>query len=146
MPDDPVTHNAAEVSEIDTFFAELSRREHEVRLEDLSGTVQIEIQRDGPAAPAEGEGAGTPLEHWLLRLDRGNIGIARDRQPADCVVRTGERLFGQLARGEENTLAALLRGAMTVEGDLYLMLSFERLLPSPPGTRDPRARYQEAFR
>jgi putative sterol carrier protein len=116
------------------FFDRLARREHEVRLEDINGTVQIQIDRDG----------GT--DQWLLSIRRGDISVAREERPADCVARVDRKLFEGLARGEENAIAAMLRGAMTVVGDLYLLLTFERLLPTPPGTRDPRAAYQEAFR
>lgn len=116
------------------FFGRLARREHEVRLEDLNGSLQLEIERDGDT------------DYWLVTITRGNIGVAREQRPADCVAHTDQALFEALVRGEENAIAAMLRGAMTVTGDLYLMITFERLLPTPPGTRDPRAAYQEAFR
>ena len=154
MPSGPVPLNPGLVTEIETFFDALARREHEVRLEDIRGTVRIDIRRSGTKvgevsaanAPRDG-GAGRPeVDHWVVRLEHGDIGVAHEEAPADCAVRLDEVLFGQLIRGEENTIAALLRGAVIVEGDLFLLISFERLLPAPPGTRDPRARYQEAFR
>ncbi|WP_213451681.1 SCP2 sterol-binding domain-containing protein [Rhizomonospora bruguierae] len=123
------------------FFEQLGHREHEVRLEGVRGSIQFEIERGDKAA-----GGGQPVDTWFLRLDRGDIEVAHERRPADCVVRTGEGALARIARGEENAIASLLRGAALVEGNLYLLVSFERLLPSPPGTRDPRARYQEAFR
>lgn len=143
------------VTEIEAFFGALARREHETRLEDIRGTVRIDIRRAGAkvgsvsagTAPPDGGDGGRPeVDHWLIRLDRGDIGVSHEEAPADCVLRADEVTFGQLARGEENTISALLRGAVLVDGDLFLLISFERLLPAPPGTRDPRARYQEAFR
>ena len=47
-------------------------------------------------------------------------------------------LFQRLANGEVNAMAALLRGAIAVEGDPQLLVMFQRLLPGPPGSRDPR--------
>jgi SCP-2 sterol transfer family len=154
MPGGPVALNPGLVTDIETFFDRLARREHEVRLEDIRGTVRIDIRPAGTkvgevsagTAPPEGGAERPEVDHWIVRLEHGDIGVAHEEAPADCVVRTDEVLFGQLVRGEENTITALLRGAMLVEGDLFLLISFERLLPAPPGTRDPRGRYQEAFR
>src|SRR4029450_7463157 len=46
-----------------------------------------------------------------------------------CRLRVDADLFNKMAAGEANALAALLRGALAVDGDLELMMLFQRLLP-----------------
>ncbi|GAB3354679.1 hypothetical protein GCM10027452_22570 [Micromonospora halotolerans] len=52
------------------------------------------------------------------------------------------RLFEELVTGEENTIAALLRGDMTVSGDLRLVLQVERTFPGPAESRGPHHAFQ----
>ncbi|MGR6321701.1 SCP2 sterol-binding domain-containing protein [Micromonospora soli] len=108
------------------FFEDLDRRGYEPLLAKTAGTLRFDLH----------EGAHTT--HWLLKIDRGNLQVRQQDQEADTVVGTEPRLFGELARGEENAIAALLRGDMTVSGDLRLVLQVERLFPSPPDSRGPR--------
>ena len=42
------------------------------------------------------------------------------------------------AKSEVNAMAALLRGAMGVEGDVELLVLFQRLFPGPPRSRSRR--------
>jgi predicted lipid carrier protein YhbT len=75
---------------------------------------------------------GSKRSRWLVTLDRGDIAVSRKNASADCAVRTGKALFEQLVSGRANAMAAVLRGAIAVEGDLELLLLFQRLFPGPP--------------
>ncbi len=108
------------------FFEDLDRRGYEPLLAKTSGTLRFDLH----------EGAHTT--HWLLEIDRGNLRVRQEDQEADTVVGTAPRLFGELVTGQENAIAALLRGDMTVAGDLRLVLQVERLFPGPPDSRGPR--------
>jgi putative sterol carrier protein len=74
---------------------------------------------------------GTRTERWRLTVDKGEVDVARGNGPADCVLRADRRLFGRMASGNVNAFAAVLRGAVTIEGDPRLLVLFQRLLPGP---------------
>ncbi len=108
------------------FFEELDRRGFEPLLAKSSGTLRFDLH----------EGAQT--NHWLLQIDRGNLQVRQEEREADTVVGSAPRLFEELVAGRENAIAALLRGDMTVAGDLRLLLQVERLLPGPSDSQGPR--------
>ena len=81
---------------------------------------------------------GKRSERWRLIVDRGEIAVARGSGAADCVLRTDRKLFARMAAGEVNAFAAVLRGAVTIEGDPRLLVLFQRLLPGPPSRRQAR--------
>jgi predicted lipid carrier protein YhbT len=107
------------------FFEDLDRRGFEPLLAKAAGTLRFDLH----------EGAHTT--HWLLEIDRGRLQVWQEDRDADTVVRSGPRLFDDLVCGRENAIAALLRGDMTVAGDLRLVLQVERLFPGPPDSRGP---------
>ncbi|NES16812.1 MULTISPECIES: SCP2 sterol-binding domain-containing protein [Micromonospora] len=107
------------------FFEDLDRRGFEPLLAKTAGTLRFDLH----------EGAHTT--HWLLEIDRGKLQVRQEDREADTVVGTGPRLFDELVCGKENGIAALLRGDMTVAGDLRLVLQVERLFPGPPDSRGP---------
>ena len=108
------------------FFDTLAGRGHEPMLEKVRATVRFDLADNGRT------------ERWLVSVDKGDVSVSRRNAKADCIVRTDRALFQRLATGEVNAMAALLRGAIAVEGDPQLIVIFQRLLPSPPGSRDPR--------
>ena len=71
-----------------------------------------------------------------MAVDKGHIAVSRRNARADCVVRAGKDLFDEMADGRANAVVALLRGRMGVEGDLELLVRFQRLFPGPPASRD----------
>ena len=81
---------------------------------------------------------GKRSERWRLIVDKGEIAVARGSGAADCVLRTDRKLFARMAAGEVNAFAAVLRGAVTIEGDPRLLVLFQRLLPGPPSRRRAR--------
>jgi putative sterol carrier protein len=92
-------------------------------LQEATGSVRFDLLHDDQ------------IDHWLVVLDAGQTAVSRDDVSADCVVRTEKALFDGIACGEVNAMAALLRGELTAEGDLELLMLVQRLFPGPPVSR-----------
>ena len=105
------------------FFEELGRRGHEPLLENESGTVRFDLKN------------GRKTDRWLVSISKGDLAVSRRNLRADAVVSAEKALFDGVAGGKTNVLAAMLRGAMTVEGDVQLLVAFQRLFPGPKRTR-----------
>jgi predicted lipid carrier protein YhbT len=108
-------------------FEELGRRGPEPLMEKVSGTVRFDLVR------------GKRTEHWLVSSQKGEITVSRKNAAADCVVRADSAVFERVATGELNATALVLRGAIGIEGDLQLLLLFQRLFPGPSDARRPSA-------
>jgi putative sterol carrier protein len=108
------------MSATDRFFETLAGRGHEPLLEKASGTVRFDLA----------DGAQT--DHWMVRIEHGDLQVTRDDADADSVVRVPRNIFEQLATGQMNAFAALLRGQAAAEGNLELTVLLQRLLPGPP--------------
>jgi putative sterol carrier protein len=104
------------------FFYALADGGHEPLLEKVSSTVRIELTEDAD------------VDYWLVSIDKGTVGVERSNAPADCMLRTTGAVFERLARGEANAMAAVLRGAIVVEGDREQLALFQRLFPGPVDT------------
>jgi len=74
---------------------------------------------------------GKRIERWRLSVDKGEVDVTRGPGPADCRLRADRALFAGMASGQVNAFAAVLRGAVTIEGDPRLLVLFQRLLPGP---------------
>jgi putative sterol carrier protein len=109
------------------FFEALAGRGHEPLLEKATGTLRFDL-RDG-----------RKTDRWLVSIVKGDLAVSRRNLQADCVVTTDKTLLDEVASGKTNTLAALLRGAAEVEGDVQLLVLFQRLFPGPPRSRRRRA-------
>jgi predicted lipid carrier protein YhbT len=107
----------------DWFFDDLARRGHEPALGHVTGRVRFDIVH------AEREG------HWLVVIERGDITVSRrkGKSACDCSVRSDAELFERLARGEDNAMAATLRGALVCAGEVDLLLAVQRLFPGRAG-------------
>ncbi|HEY1366470.1 MAG TPA: SCP2 sterol-binding domain-containing protein [Gaiellaceae bacterium] len=101
------------------FFADLKQRGHEPRLGSTSGSVRIELTDGGQT------------ERWLVSLDRGDLAVSRRSGAADSTVRAEKAVFDRLVSGELNAVTALLRGEMAAEGNLDVLVLFQRLFPGP---------------
>ena len=106
-----------------TFFEGLAKRGHEPALRRASGTVAIELAN------------GRARRRWLIDIAKGDVTVSRKAGAADVTLRTNEDVFRSLVAGKTGAMAAVLRGAVTVEGDPRLLLLFRRLLPAPPRRR-----------
>ena len=109
------------------FFEELGRREHEPLLAKVSGRVRFDLVD-----------AGRP-DRWLVAVDKGDTTVLHKGGPADCTVRADRALFERLCRGEENAMAAVLRGALVCSGDVELLFAIQRIFPGPPRGRQPQS-------
>lgn len=104
----------------DQFFETLATRGHEPLLEKASGSVRFDVTH------------GKQTEHWMVKVSKGDLLVTRDDADADSVVHISRETLDQLATGEMNAFAALLRGQFTAEGNLVLPVLLQRLLPGPP--------------
>ena len=71
------------------------------------------------------------IERWTVAIDRGDVTVSHANRKADCTVRAGMQVFEDIASGKVNAMAAVLRGAVSVEGDPELFARFQRLFPGP---------------
>jgi putative sterol carrier protein len=99
------------------FFDELDRRGHEPMLKRLSATLRWDIID------------GDRTEHRLVRIDHGDLRVTMSEEPAECVIIADRAVCNDVIQGRTSALAALLRGAATVEGDRELMVLAQRLFP-----------------
>jgi putative sterol carrier protein len=104
------------------FFAELGRRGHEPLLQKLTGTFRFDV-------------TGERDEYWFVRVSKGDVTVSRRNDKADCSVRSDRDVFDAVVGGEANALAATLRGAVVVDGDIGLLAGFQRLFPGPPAVK-----------
>ena len=106
------------------FFERLAAGGPHPEVEKAKGTLRFDLTDTGKRAT-----------RWLVELDRGNVAVSHRNAKADCVVRAQKSFFDRMATGEQNGMAALLRGEVMVEGDAGLLLPFQRLFPAPPRSR-----------
>jgi putative sterol carrier protein len=105
------------------FFRELAERGREPLLANVSGTLRFDL--------VDGE----RVEHWYLTIKNGDIAVSHKDAEADAVVRTAKVLFEGITAGRVNAMAAALRGALVPQGNLALVVTFQRLFPGPAGSR-----------
>jgi len=106
-----------------SFFDDLVARGHEPLLQNDSGTLRFDLMD------------GRRVEHWYVSIDKGDITVSHDDAAADTILRTYRSVFDRIASGRMNALAAMLRGELVPEGDLSLLMAFQRFFPGPPRTR-----------
>ena len=103
------------------FFSALEARRHEPLLEKESGTLRFDLA------------SGKRTTRWLIEIDKGDVSISHRNAKADCVVRTKKSLFDGIVTGQQNAMAAVLRGEVAIEGDRTMLVRFQKLFPSPEG-------------
>jgi putative sterol carrier protein len=110
------------------FFEDLGQRDFEPLLEKATGRIGVELVN------------GKKSSRWLVAIDKGKVDVSHKSGATDCTLRTTEELFDALVRGEANTMAAVLRGEITVEGDAELLMLFQRVFVGPPKPAPSRRR------
>jgi putative sterol carrier protein len=105
------------------FFGSLTQRGHVPLLEKANGTVRFELVD------------GKRTDRWLLVVDKGDLAVSRRNAGADCTFRVDKALFDRIVGGEVNATAAVLRGAVTIDGDMELLVQLQKLFPGPPAKR-----------
>ncbi|MFV2013324.1 MULTISPECIES: hypothetical protein [unclassified Micromonospora] len=78
------------------------------------------------------------IEQWLLHFAAGGVQAEQSGADADCVAVIDGPLFERLLRGEDRLWATFVRFAFIVEGNIFMVPAFERLLPDTVGARHPR--------
>jgi putative sterol carrier protein len=101
------------------FFEVLSQRRHEPLLARVTGSARFDVTDDGD------------IEHWLIRISKGDIEVTQGAEPADCVIRADRDQLNDLVTGRVNAMAELLRGALILEGDPELLALLQRLFAGP---------------
>jgi putative sterol carrier protein len=109
------------------FFDELAQRGYEPLLANASGTMRFDIAN------------GKKTESWLLAIDKGKLTVSRSGGAADATFSAGKAEFDRLVRGEENAVAAVLRGTVSVEGSMRLIVQFRRILAGRKTIEPPTA-------
>ena len=107
------------------FFDELAGRGHDQRVERATGTIRIEA------------GKGARARGWNVELSKGDIAVSQKRAAADCTVRADEATTAGILTGRINPTAALLRGAVELEGNP------RHADPAPPAAARPTGQAEQ---
>ena len=100
---------------IDEFFDSLGRQRHPLLLK-VDATVRFDLVSQ------------ERTDHRTVEMRGGSVIVTWGRGAADCIARTDRLIFARIVCGEETLIAPLLRGALTVEGDLEVLFLAGRLL------------------
>ena len=103
------------------FLQELGRRGHEPLWDRVRGRARFELVE------------GDRIDRWLIDIEQGDIAVSHKSGDAVCTIRGDRTLLDRLCRGEENAIAAVLRGALLCTGDVELLYAIQRVFPGPPG-------------
>ena len=95
------------------FFQTLPGRAGSRGAEALDATYRFDV-----------DGAGS----WRVESDGERLLVTESEAPADCVIRTDERTFLRIVRGEQSPMGAYMTGNVKVEGDLGLALRLRDVL------------------
>jgi hypothetical protein len=107
---------------IEQFFAILTEPGRISTFDGESGSLRFD---------ADGK-AGT--ERWHVQVADGDVTVERSGEPADAVVRLERPHLEAIVTGRLNATAAILRGLLTCEGSMAVLVMFQRCLPGPPGS------------
>jgi predicted lipid carrier protein YhbT len=79
---------------------------------------------------------GPETDSWLVDVDKGSVTVSHTGGRAQCAISGDRALLDKLCRGEENALAAVLRGALVCTGDVELLYAIQRIFPGPRHERE----------
>jgi putative sterol carrier protein len=100
------------------FFKRLAEQ-HQPLLENLTGVMRFDL--------VDGE----RTEHWYLDIRKGDVTVAHAGPEPDCTVSSDLATFEAIVGGKMNAMAAVLRGAVQIEGRFALLTAVQRLFAVP---------------
>jgi putative sterol carrier protein len=104
-----------ENARVQALFQLLGKEDANPLLRDVQGTLEFDL---------------TDVGQWQMKIDRGAVSVTEGKpERPDCVLVTDPEEFVRIVRGDDNIVAALLRGAIELSGNLTVAMSFRRLLP-----------------
>jgi putative sterol carrier protein len=106
---------------ISGFFQELGKQGYNPLLSHMRGKVRFDL--------SNGNGGG--VDQWLVAVDHGTVTVSDQKGDADCTIGTERPLLERVIHGEENAMAAVLRGDMRCTGDVQMLLMIQRIFPGP---------------
>lgn len=110
----------------------LAARSRERPIAGIDGLVRFDVDDGGR------------VDSWYLTIAKGIVTVAREGGEPDCVATGDVATFEAVLSGRANAVAALLRGALDVEGKIVLMTALQALFPGSPGADGlPAAGYAE---
>jgi hypothetical protein len=107
---------------ISQFFAGLAQPGHLATLESERATLRFDV-RDG-----------SNTQRWHITIHDGDVAVTRQNVPADAVVAIDRSHLQAIVGGRLNATAALLRGLLTCDGNVAVLMMFQRCVPGPPGS------------
>jgi putative sterol carrier protein len=107
------TTTTTKASTAQRFFDDLALRQAEPFLRQVTGTIEWNIA-----------GAG----RWWVTINNGALQVSQSPHASDCIATCDLETFSAIISGEQNEVAAALRGAIKISGNPALALSFQRLL------------------
>jgi putative sterol carrier protein len=113
----------ARESATEAFLDDVALRGRQPLLRREKATIRLDLV-DGPAT-----------KHMFVRIDKGVVSVSKRGARPDATMRAERTVFDGIAEGRVNPTAALLRGALVIEGDLGVATGFARLFPGPPGSQ-----------
>jgi putative sterol carrier protein len=121
------------MAELDESLLEtLAERSQEQPITAFNGIVRFDV-RDGDR-----------VDEWYLTIAKGIVTVARKGGEPDCVLAGDVTTFDAVLSGKANAMAAILRGALDVQGKVVLLTALQRLFPGSPGADGlPTAGYAE---
>jgi putative sterol carrier protein len=121
------------MAELDQSLLEaLSERSHERPVTAFNGVVRFDVD------------TGERSDSWYLTIVKGVVTVSSKGGEPDCVVTGDVATFDAVLSGKANAMAALLRGALDVQGKVVLLTALQRLFPGSPGAVGlPAAGYAE---
>jgi putative sterol carrier protein len=121
---EPASRAASAGDVIPAFFESIAGAHPELP-KTISGSLSFDL-KDG-------------TECWRATFTQGAVvSCARSNAPADCMVHTDKETLEAIIQGRVNAMAALLRGALRVEGEALLLALFRNLLTAPAAVREPQ--------
>ena len=112
------------------FLRDLGSRGHEPLLAKVSGRIRFEAVD------------GDVVDRWLVIIDEGDLAVSHNGGDAECAIRGERSLLDGVCRGDDNAIAAVLRGALQCRGDVELLFAIQRVFPGPKRERRPPDRRQ----